>query len=172
MSDLSNLNNHSVLNNALLIVTGCLRPIPTDHLPVLSGIQPAELCQMGVTLSLAHCGSLEPDYILYGFLSGSSDTHQVRIRSRCLFVPAACNLLDNIARLGIRASEWTNHKRKMEYCEGAFRLHVFVPRTSARSVGLGLPPSSLGCLQTGVGRFHLFMQKRGLDPLPNCKCGI
>ena len=33
----------SVLNDALRIVTGCLRPSPTDHLPVLSGIQPAEL---------------------------------------------------------------------------------------------------------------------------------
>ena len=31
----------SVLNDALRIVTGCLRPTPTDHLPVLSGIQPA-----------------------------------------------------------------------------------------------------------------------------------
>ena len=38
----------SVLNETLLIVTGCL--CPTDHLPVLSGIQPAELRQMGVTL--------------------------------------------------------------------------------------------------------------------------
>ena len=33
----------SVLNDALGIVTGCLRPIPMDDLPVLSGIQPAEL---------------------------------------------------------------------------------------------------------------------------------
>ena len=33
----------SVLNNALWIVTGCLDPTPMDHLPVLSGIQPAEL---------------------------------------------------------------------------------------------------------------------------------
>ena len=31
----------SVLNDALRIVTGCLRPTPTDHLPVLSDIQPA-----------------------------------------------------------------------------------------------------------------------------------
>ena len=58
----------SVLNDALCIVTGCLCPTPTDHLPVLSGIQPAELCQMGATLSLAHCGSLDPDHILYGLI--------------------------------------------------------------------------------------------------------
>ena len=66
----------SVLNDALRIVTGCLRPTPTDHLPVLSGIQPAELHRMGATLSLAHRGSLDPDHILYGILSGSSDTLQ------------------------------------------------------------------------------------------------
>ena len=36
----------SVLNDALRIVTGCLRPTPTDHLPILSGIQPTELLQM------------------------------------------------------------------------------------------------------------------------------
>ena len=79
-------------------------------LPVLSGIQPAQLRRMGATLSLAHRGSLDPDHILYGLLSGSSDTRQVRLRSRRPFVPAAQNFLNNFARLGIRASEWTNHK--------------------------------------------------------------
>ena len=68
----------SVLNDALRKVTGCLRPTPTDHLPVLSGIQPAELRRMGATLSLAYRGSLDPNHILYGLLSGSSDTRQVR----------------------------------------------------------------------------------------------
>ena len=100
----------SVLNDALRIVTGCLRPTPTDHLPVLSGIQPAELRRLGATLSLAYRGSLDPDHILHGLLNGSSDTGQVRLRSRRPFVPGARNLLDNLARLGIRASEWTNHK--------------------------------------------------------------
>ena len=117
----------SVLNDAFCIVTGCLRPTPTDHLPVLSGIQPAELCQMGATLSLAYHGFLDPDHILHGLLSGFSDTHQVRLRSRCPFVPGVQNLLDNLARLGICASEWTNHKWNAEYCENASRLHAFVP---------------------------------------------
>ena len=83
----------SVLNDALRIVTGCLHPTPTDHLPVLSGIQPAELRRLGATLSLAYRGSLDPDHILLGVLSGSSDTGQVRLISRCLFVPGAQNLL-------------------------------------------------------------------------------
>ena len=77
----------SVLNDALRIVTGCLRPTTTDHLPVQSGIHPAELRRMGATLSLAYRGSLDPNHILYGILSRSSDT-----------VPGARNLLDNLAR--------------------------------------------------------------------------
>ena len=163
----------SVLNDALRMVIGCLRPIPTDHLPVLSGIQPAELCRMGATLSLAHRGSLDPDHILYGLLSGSSDTGQVRLKSRRPFVPAARNRLDNLARLVIRASEWTNHKWNAKYCENASRLRAFVPRTGARPVGMGLPRAAwvkLNRLRTGVGLFHSSTHKWGLAPSPNCEC--
>ena len=155
----------SVLNDALRIVTGCLRPSPTDHLPVLSGIQPAELRRMG---------SLDPDHILYGLLSGSSDTRQVRLRSRRPFVPGARNLLDNLARLGIRVFECTNHKWKTEYCENVSRLCVFVPETGARPVGMALPRAAwvkLNCLRTVVGRFHSSMHKWGLAPSSNCECG-
>ena len=164
----------SVLNGALRIVTGCLRPTPTDHLPVLSGIQPAELRRMGATLSLDHRGSLDPDHILYDVLSGFSDIRQVRLKSRRPFVPAARNFLNNLARLGIRASEWTNHKWKMEYCENASRLRVFVPGTGSRLVEMGLPRAAwvkLNRLFIGVGRYHSSMHKWGLATSPNCECG-
>ena len=144
----------SVLNDVLRIVTGCLGPTPTDHLPIVSGIRPAELRRTGATLSLAHRGSLYPDDILHGLLSGSSDNRQVRLRSRRPFVPAAWNLLDNLARLGIRASEWTNHKWKTEYCKNISRLRAFVPETGARPVGMGLPRVAwvkLNRLRTDVG---------------------
>ena len=164
----------SVLNDALRIVTGCLRPTPTDYLPLISCIQPSELRRLGATLSLAHRGSRDPDHILYGLLSGSSNTRQVRLRFRRPFVPASRNLLNNLARLGIRASEWTNHKWKTEYCENASRLRAFVPETGARPVGMGLPRAAwvkLNRLRTGVGRFHSSMHKWGLAPSPNCDCG-
>ena len=77
----------------------------------------------------------------------------MRLRSRRPFVPAARNLLDNLAGLGIRASEWTNHKWKTEYCENASRLHAFVPETGARAVGMGLLQAAwvkLNRLRTGV----------------------
>ena len=128
---------------------------------------------MGATLSLAYHESLDPDHILYGLLSGSSDTGQARLRSRRPFVPGARNLLNNLARLGIRSSEWTNHKWKTEYCENASRLRAFVPETGSRPVVMGLPRATwikLNRLRTGVGRFHSSMNKWGLAPLPNCKC--
>ena len=129
---------------------------------------------MGATLSLAYRGSLDPDHILHGLLSGSSDTRQVRLRSRHPFVPGARNLLDNLARLGIHASEWKNLKWKTEYYEGASRLRAFGPQTGARPVGMGLPRAAwvkLNRLRTGVGRFHSSMHKWGLALSPNCECG-
>ena len=164
----------SVLNDTLRIVSGCLRPTPTEYLPVLSGIQPVELRRLGATLFLAHRGSLDPDHILYGLSSGSSDTRQVRLISRHPFVPAARNLLDNFARLGIRASEWKNYKWKTEYCKSISRVRAFVPETGARPVGMGLPRAAwvkLNRLRTGVGRFHSSMHKWALTPSPNCECG-
>ena len=168
------LYNTVALNDALRIVTGCLRPTPTDHLPVLSGIQPAELRRMGATLSLAYRGSLDPDHILHGLLSGSSDNRQVRLKSRRPFVLGARNFLDNLARLDIRASKWTNHKWKTEYCENVSRLRAFVPETGARPVGTGLPRAAwvkLNRLWIGVGRFHSSMHKWALASSPNCECG-
>ena len=137
-------------------------------------MQPAELRRQGATFSLAYRGFPDPDHTLYGLLSRSSDTRQVRLRSRRPFVPGARNLLDNLARLGIRASEWTNLKWKTEYCEGASRLRAFVPGIGARPVGMGLPRAAwvkLNRLRTGVGRFHSSMHKWGLAPSSNCECG-
>ena len=82
--------------------------------------------------------------------------------------------MDNLARLGIHISEWTNHKWKTEYCENAFRFRVFVPGTGARPVGMGLPLAAwvkLNRLWSAVGQFHSSMHKWGLAASPNCECG-
>ena len=158
-----------MLNDALRIVTGCLHPTPRE-----CRSQPAELRWLGTTLSLAYRESLDPNHILYGLLSGSSNTCQEGLRSRRLFVLGARNLLDSLVGLGIRASEWTNHKWNVEYCENASRLRAFVPRTCARPVGMGLPRAAwvkLNRLRTGVGEFHSSMHKWGLVPSPNCERG-
>ena len=43
----------TAINSALRIVTGCLKPTPVSHLPVLAGIAPASLRRDAATLTLA-----------------------------------------------------------------------------------------------------------------------
>ena len=132
----------SVLNDALRIVTGCLRLTPTDYLPVLAGIQPAELCRLGATLSLAYCGSLDLDHILYELLAGSPDGHRERLKSIRPFVPAAWKLLQDLTKLDIRAAQWTDFKWSSEYLDCSSDLRAFILRASTRPMGMGLPRSS------------------------------
>ena len=40
----------SALNDALHVITGCLRPTPTNYLPIFSGIQSAELRRLGAAI--------------------------------------------------------------------------------------------------------------------------
>ena len=94
--------HRQVLNDSLRIVTGCLRPTPTDHLPLLSGIHPAEILLIRATLSLTYCESLDPDLTPHDFLSWSADARQETLRSGSPFMPAARNQLINLTRLGIR----------------------------------------------------------------------
>ena len=160
----------SVLNDALRIVTGCLRPTPTDHILYSQASSQLSFAEWERHSPWLTVDLWTPIISCMVFLSGSSDTRQVRLRSRHPFVPGARNLLNNLARLGIRPSEWTNHKWKTEYCENASRLRAFVPETGARPVVMGLPRAALvklNRLRTGVGRFH----KWGLASSMNCECG-
>ena len=61
------------INDALRIVTGCLHPTPADSLPILAGIQPAELCRKIATLSLARRA------MAHGHLFNCSPVHPVGI---------------------------------------------------------------------------------------------
>ena len=164
----------SVLNDALRIVTGCLRPAPTDYLPVLAGIQPAELRRLGATLSLAYRGNLDPGHILYELLAGSPDGHRERLKSRRPFVLAARKLLQDLTELDVRSAQWTDFKWNTEYSECSPDLCAFISRVSTRPMGMGLPRSSwvrLNRLLAGVGCFQSFMHKWGLASTSNCGCG-
>ena len=164
----------SVLNDALRIVTRCLRPTPSVYLPVLSGIQPAELCRQGTTLSLANRSSLNPDHILHGQFQESQNVCRERLKSRRPFAPAARKLLDSLSEMGVRAAHCTNTKWDMEYSANASSLHAFIPKASTRPLGVGLPRAAwvkLNRLHSGVGRFCSSMCKWGLTPQTNCECG-
>ena len=75
------------INDALRIVTGCLRPTPADNLPILAGIQPAELRRRGAILSLGR-RAMEPGHLLHSALTGPSGATARRLNSRHPFVPA------------------------------------------------------------------------------------
>ena len=164
----------SILNDALRIVTGCLCPTPTKDLPVLAGIQPAELRQLEATLALANCAIHDPDHVLYGQLVGQQDAHQRRLRSRRPFVPATSKLSGSLSKLDIRIKQWTKHKWNAGYLESTSRVRTFIPRVSSRPLGMSLPRTSwvkLNRLWTGVERFHSSMYKWGLAPSSNRECG-
>ena len=160
-----------ILNDALLIVSRYLRPTPTEDLPVLANIQPAELRQLGATLSLANRAIHDPDHVQ---LVGQQNAHLGRLRSRRPFVPAAWKLLDSLSELDIRVKQWKEHKWNANYLESTLMVRAFIPRISSRSLGMSLPRTSwvrLNRLRTGVGLFHSSMYKWALVPSPNCKCG-
>ena len=108
-------------------------------LPILLGIQPAELRRLGATLSLARRGTLDPDHILHVQLAESSDVHQKRLKSRRSFVPAARKLLSDLSNLGIRAAQRTNYRWSAEYSKRISVFHVLISRASSRLLGMGLP---------------------------------
>ena len=55
----------NVLNDAMSIVTKWLFSTPTDCLSIPLGIQPAEVCQQGATLSLAYSSLMDLKHLLY-----------------------------------------------------------------------------------------------------------
>ena len=120
----------SAINDALRIVTGCLRPTPTDNLPVLTGTQPAGLRRLGATLSLANHNTLDPDHLLFGKLDRPPDARQERLKSRRPFVPAARNLLHTVTALGIRAGAWMDFQWDAGYQDSTSKFVL----SSKRSV--------------------------------------
>ena len=134
--------NNSILNDALRIVTGCLRPTPTENLPVLAGTQPAELRRLGATFSLANRAIHDLDNVLHGQLVGQQDAYQGRLRSRRPFVPATWKLFDSVSKQDIRMKQWTKPKWDADYLKNTSRVRAFVPRVSSRPLGMSLPKTS------------------------------
>ena len=97
------------------IVTGCLRPTPTEDLPVLAGIQPAELRRLGATLSLGYRAIRDRDHVQHGQLVEHQDAHLGRLRSRPPFVPAVWKLLGSLLKLDIHVKQWTKHQWSTDY---------------------------------------------------------
>jgi len=72
------------INDALQIATECLRSAAVDNLPILAGIQPAELRRSGGTLSLGR-SAMEPGHLLHSALTRPSraDAWRLKLRPIC-----------------------------------------------------------------------------------------
>ena len=82
-----------VINDALRIVTGCLRTTPAYNLPTLAGIQHAELHRNGATLSLAR-RAMDPGHLPHSALTCPSSANARCLKSRHPFVPTAQQLIN------------------------------------------------------------------------------
>jgi len=116
-----------LIDPAMQIVTGCLRPTPTDNLPILAGIQPTELHRIGATLSLAR-RAMEPGHLLHSTLTYPSSANAQRLKSRHSFVHATQNLI-NLSDNNIRAAQWADYQWNVEWVENPTRLCIFIPDT-------------------------------------------
>ena len=159
----------SVLNDTLRIVAGCLRPTPTDNLPVISGIQPAELRRQEATLSLANSSFSGPGHILHAKLTESQTASKERLKSGHPFAPAARKLLHNLSELGIRTVQWTNLTCGTKYSKSMPALGVYISRVSTRPIGMSWT-SKPNRLRTGVVRFGSSMHKWDLASSAKCEC--
>jgi len=87
----------------------CLRPTPAENLPILTGIQPAEVRRSGATLSLAR-RAMEPGHLLHSALICPSSANARHLKSRHPSVPAAQQLIwqqqKRCGALGGSPMEW------------------------------------------------------------------
>jgi len=120
------------INDALRIVTGCLRPTPADNLPILAGIQPAELRRSGATLSLGR-RAMEPGHLLHSALTRPSSAVARRLKSRHPFVPAAQPLISLSDNNKIRAAQWADHQWNAEWADNPIRLRTLIPDTGTHT---------------------------------------
>ena len=81
-------------NDTLCVVTGYLHPTLLDNVPILVGIQPAELRRRQAMLCL-NCQALVPGHLLYHKLADPAKQPQ-QLRSWYPFVPAAKQYLKTI----------------------------------------------------------------------------
>ena len=72
----------TALNDPLRIISGCLRPTPTEFLPVLSGIAPATLHREYNTHGLVNKDLLDPTHLLHNLILESHQLGRKRLPSR------------------------------------------------------------------------------------------
>jgi len=142
------------INDALRIVTGCLRPTPANNLPILAGIKPADLRRRGATLSLGR-RAMEAGHLLHSVLTCPSGAAARRLKSRHPFR----SILINRTRSG-----WTTPQHSVLQ----FQTPVHAP------LGMTLPRTvwvRLKRLRTGVDVSAPVCTNGVMASSAACECG-
>ena len=126
------------INDALRIVSGCLRPTPADNLPILAGIQPAELRRSGATLSLGR-RAMDPGHLPHSALTCPSSAVAWRLKSKHPFVPAAQQFISFCDNNSIRAAQQADHQWNTKCADNPTRLRTLIPDIGTQSPGMTLP---------------------------------
>ena len=101
-------------------------PTPADNLPILAGIQPAELRRRGATPSLGR-RAMEPGHLLHLALTRPSGAAARRLKSRHPIVPAAQKLISFSDNNNIGAAQWEDHQWNAEWADNPTRLRTLIP---------------------------------------------
>jgi len=111
----------STINDALRIVTGCLRPTSADNLPILAGIQFIELRH--ITLCLVH-RAMALGHLLHSVLTRPLSADAQRLKSRHPTVPTTQELISSSDN--IHAVHWVDHQWNTEWANNLTRLRIFI----------------------------------------------
>jgi len=156
------------INDALRIVTSCLRPTPANNLPILTGIQPAVLRRMEphcLSVSSTSCHGAWTSALLSAHPPSSANARRLKPR----LAPAAQQLISSSDNTNIRAAQWADHQWNAEWVDNPTRLRIFIPDTP----GVTLPRRAwvrLNRLHTGVGRFRSCLYKWVMSSSAACEC--
>jgi len=87
-----------------------MRPTPADNLPILAGIQPAELRRNGAALSLER-HTTEPGHLLHSALTRPTSAVARRLKSRHpYYVLATQQLISLSENNNTRVALWVDHQ--------------------------------------------------------------
>jgi len=139
-----------VINDVLQTVTLCPRPTPADNLPILTSIQPAELCYKEATRSPA-CRAKKPGHLLHSMLTCPSSRN----------VPAAKQLISSSDDNNKSAAVLADNRWNAEWLESTTRLRIFIPDIGIHP-GMALSRTTwvqINRFRTGLGRCYSCLHK-------------
>ena len=154
-----------VLNDAMRLISGTLKPTPKEMLPVVSGIPPASIRRDYQVLKLAEKAVKEDSLVP----PVQDDTIPQRIPRQHFATKAAA-----LRRQGPLSTSWVEQKWQGEWRSSHTTLHTFIESPSTEPSGHHLSRKAwtrLNHLRTGWGRTRSFLKMVGACENDLCECG-